>query len=313
MELSTIGLIKNSISKNSKFMALDDNQMQDLQKTTLSIADDIISVCDQFNINYKLFGGTCLGAIRHNGFIPWDDDIDIAMARKDYNKFIEEFSKKYGDKYFIHNFRSESTLATPCTQIRLKDTIVRTFDDMNPKECGAFVDINIIDNTYDNKIMRKIHGTLCMGFGLIVSCSKYWTRRKFTLSLVEDDKEATKVFKTKIVLGFFFAFLTCRRWNIIYDKICGMCHNENSKYVVIPTGVKHFWGEMHYREDFYENEKHEFEGRNWNVPKSYDKYLKSRYGDYMKIPKEGEREKHVVLSFNLHPTKEELEKFEKGE
>lgn len=113
------------------------------------------------------------------------------------------------------------------------------------------------------------------------------------------DKEALKIFKTKILIGKCCSFLSLRMWNLIYYKWNGICKNNKSKYVTVPTGRKKFFGEMYERKEFCEFARHDFEGRNWKIPKEYHKYLTHMYGDYMKIPDEAHREQHVVLEYKI--------------
>lgn len=298
MKLATTEIFKHL--KPNDAIELNNEQTKELQKVILSIADDVVEICEENNINYHLTGGTCLGAIRHKGFIPWDDDIDIDVARRDYNKLVEKIKEKYSNKYYIHNPQNKEGYSIPHTQVRLKNTIVRGINDDKSEQCGAYIDIAIMENTYNNKILRKIHGTISMILGFVVSCRKFAKESQFLLDLAKNNEEATKVFKTKIRLGKFFSFFTLRRWTIIYNSWNKICKKNNSEYVVVPTGRKHFFGEIYKREDFFETTTAEFEKRNWKIPKNYDKYLKYMYGDYMKLPKEEDREKHILKEFKLN-------------
>lgn len=301
MKLATTDIFKSISSKaSSKLIILDDIQLKQLQSTILSIADDVIGICEENNINYHLTGGTALGTVRHKGFIPWDDDIDIDIARKDYQKLITLLKEKYKDKYYIHNPKNKEGYSIPATQIRLVDTVVRGCNDANSKQCGAYIDIAIMENTFDNLVLRNIHGIISLALGLIVSCRKFAKESKFYLSLAEDNEEATKIFKTKIRIGRFFSFFTLRRWTLIYDWWNRICKNENTKYVTVPTGRKHFFGELYERNDFYLSTRGKFEGRNWKIPKEYDKYLTKMYGNYMKIPDKEHRERHVLVELKLN-------------
>lgn len=300
MKLATTDIFKNlSSNPSSKLIIMDDEQLKKLQNTILSIADDVIAICEENDINYHLTGGTALGAVRHKGFIPWDDDIDIDVARKDYDKLINLINEKYKDKYYIHNPRNKEGYSIPATQIRLANTIVRGCSDADSEQCGAYIDIAIMENTFDNSILRKIHGTISMALGLIVSCRKFAKEGKFLLNLVEENDEDTKIFKTKIRIGKLFSFFTLRRWTLIYDWWNRICKNENTKYVTVPTGRKHFFGELYERKDFYEYTRCEFEGREWKIPKEYDKYLTKMYGNYMEIPDKEHRERHVLVELKL--------------
>lgn len=302
MNLSTTNLFKKLTlnSKNTNLIKLNNEQLKKIQSLSLSIADDIIAICEEYNLNYHLTGGTALGAVRHNGFIPWDDDIDIDIVRKDYNKLIEILKEKYSDKYFIHNPKNTEGFSTVSTNIRLKGTIVRGCNDTTNEQCGVNVDVVVIENTFNSAILRKIHGFGSLVLGFIASCRKFTKNKDFLLDLAGEDKEARKIFKTKIIIGRLFGFLSVRKWNLIYDKWNSICKNNSSKYVAVPTGRNHFFGELYERKDFCESTKHVFEGRNWNIPKEYDKYLTHMYGDYMKIPDEQHRESHVLVEFKIN-------------
>ena len=299
MKLTTTDIFKRLGNNNPNLIILNDKQIKKLQKTILTIADDVIGICEEEKINYHLTGGTCLGAVRHQGFIPWDDDIDIDVAREDIDKLLNKIEEKYNDKYYIHNPYNKDGYSIPNTQIRLKNTLVRGCNDVDSKQAGAYIDISVMENTFDNKVLRKIHGVVSLALGLIVSCRKFNKNKKYLLKLAKGDTEATKVFKNKILIGKILSFLTLRRWTIIYDNWNKICKNTKTKYVTVPTGRKHFFGELYERNDFYETTKKDFEGRKWNVPKKYDKYLKTMYGDYNKLPDEEEKERHTLIEFKL--------------
>ena len=84
-----------------------DNTLKRLQNTELEILDEIMRICDANDIHYVMMGGTCLGAIRHKGIIPWDDDIDVGMYREDYNRFKKISKKELNSKYFFQDFDTE--------------------------------------------------------------------------------------------------------------------------------------------------------------------------------------------------------------
>ena len=162
----------------------------------------------------------------------------------------------------------------------------------------SYIDIAIIENTYDNAFKRKIHGYGSLFLGLAVSCRRFFRDREYLLSLT-DDAETLKVFKTKIFLGRLCSFMSLKKWTKMYTKWNGKCKDTTTKLVTVPTGRNHFFKEMYERTDFCESTFMDFEGNNWRIPKSYDKYLTIMYGDYMKIPSVENREKHVLLDFDL--------------
>lgn len=298
MKFETTSIFKNLKSQSESLIELDDEMLCRLKKCILEIAKDVIEVCEENKVSYHLTGGSALGAVRHHGFIPWDDDMDLDMERKDVKKFLKAFKKKYGSKYWIHNEHSHENFCIPFIQIRKKGTVNRGVLDAFRDECGVYIDIAIIENTYDNPIRRKIHGIGSLFFGFAVSCRRFCRDREYLLNLT-DDPETIKIFKTKIFLGRLFSFLPLRKWTQLYSKWNAKCKDTSTKYVTVPTGRNHFFREMYERKDFCESAFMEFEGNLWRIPKEYDKYLSHMYGDYMKIPKETAREKHVLLEFDL--------------
>ena len=268
-----------------------------MQVVSFDMLKDIVAICEENHFVYHLTGGSALGAIRHKGFIPWDDDLDIDMARKDIQKFLQIIEKEYGDKYWIHTPYSSEKFCMPCYQLRRKDTIFQTCYDVSEEQCGIAVDIPIMENIPDNVFFRKIHGLGSLMFGLIVSCRRFYKNRKFMLEMSAGLSETQKVFKTKIAIGFFFSFLPLNTWTRLLDKWNGLCKNQNTKMVSVPTGRKHYFGEIYQRNEFYETTEAVFEGIKVKVPKEYDKYLRHMYGDYMEIPPKEKREQHVVLKY----------------
>ena len=110
------------------------------------------------------------------------------------------------------------------------------------------------------------------------------------------DKKNRFVFKTKIAIGFCVSFLSVGTWTKITNRCNGMCKNSTTGYVTIPSGRKHFFGEIQPRADFLESVELSFEGIPVSVCKSYDRYLTTLYGDYMTPPPADNKESHVFLA-----------------
>lgn len=293
MGLSTVDAFKHIHVDGC--VTLDDAQLKKLQKVLFGILLDIISVCQKHNIRYYLSGGTALGAVRHQGFIPWDDDVDLNMPRQDYLRFAKIFAEEMGEKYWVHTPDFTENYNLLLGRVRKKGTSVKTKEDFSCDECGAFVDIFIIENTYDNPVARGIHGFFCLASGLLQSCRKFYEDRQELLKLVSDKKNRF-VFKTKIAIGFCVSFLSVGTWTKITNRCNGMCKNSTTGYVTIPSGRKHFFGEVQPRADFLESVEMPFESTQASVCKCYDRYLTALYGDYMTPPPADYKESHVFLA-----------------
>ncbi len=289
--LSTVSAFKNI--KSGDCIELTEEQLIQLQQTLYSILKDIVDFCDEHKINYGLGGGSALGAVRHHGIIPWDDDIDINMPRRDYNKFTKLFPREMGDKYWVHTPEKTDNLALLFSRVRLKGTSVKTREDYHTDECGAFIDIFIIENTFNNSVLRGIHGFGSLALGLLLSCRKFYRDRKENLKLAKENKSVRTTFRIKIAIGFCLSFLSINFWTRLANNWNALCHNNRSKYVTVPCGRKHFWGEMYLRNELCITVKMDFGDMKVRVPRAYDKYLTRLYGDYRKLPEETEQEKHL--------------------
>ena len=298
MNLSTFQLFKtNSLVQNG--IELSDEQIQELHKVLLIIAKDIFDFCEEQGLSIYLGGGSALGAIRHHGFIPWDDDMDLNMPRDDYNKFIKLFPKRYGDKYWLHTPEYSHNYGSLMAKVLLKKTVIRKMEDVASNECGAFIDIFVIENTYRDKLKRMVHGYGCIIFSALVSCRRIYRDSKYILPLLEDNQEVQKVVKYKSFLGWCISWISMDTWVHIANKWNSRCRDNQSEYVSIPTGRRRFFGELHTRQNFLKKNAVPFEEYVWWITADYHQYLEGLYGDYMSMPPEDKREKHVLLEFNL--------------
>lgn len=303
MGLSTVSAFKNLDVDKSKYVVMTDEQLKEYQRFILGIAKDCIEVCEKENICYHLTGGSALGAVRHQGFIPWDDDIDIDILGQDFDRFICCFSKQYGNKYWIHTCKTNNYGMT-LTRIRLKNSICRTREDIENDECGFYIDVFRIENAPDNSVLRSMHGVLSMGMGFLLSCRNFYKNRALMLELVKTQKSLLRTFRIKIAIGFCLQMFSVKTWAVMTQKVYGMCKNNKSKYVTVPAGRNHYFGELYLRDDFVDYERKSFEGNLWKVPKAWNLYLTHMYGDYMALPQKQDREKHIVLELKF-PEEEE--------
>ena len=298
MKLSTMLLLKNANIDYSQYIHLDGELLRRYQQALLEITDDIVDICEQEHITYQLSGGSCLGAVRHKGFIPWDDDMDINMLGDDFDRFIKSFHKKYKKKYWIHTCHTKD-YGLLVSRIRLKGSVMRIHQDANNPEAGFFVDIFRLENTPNNPILRRLHGTLCMGMGFFLSCRKYYQDRDIMRELGKNDKELMQSINFKVNIGRLLSFMSLKKWTELTQKCCSLCKNKHSTFLTIPAGRHHYFGELYPREGMENTVLADFEGRKWCIARDYDSYLKKLYGNYMWIPPEEDREKHFLLEIKF--------------
>lgn len=143
----------------NKFTGYRKMPLRELQLLQLDTMKLIHQACEKHGIDYYMIGGTLLGAIRHKGFIPWDDDIDIAMMRKDFNRFKEIFSAEFdSSKYFLQHYDSEKEFRPAMMRVCIKGTIQDLPSEAHHKNCkNTYVDIFPLDNVPDSQEERVLH------------------------------------------------------------------------------------------------------------------------------------------------------------
>ena len=279
-------------------IVLNDVGIKLYQNELLKILKDIVSFFEKHEIDYSLSGGSILGAIRHKGFIPCDDDIDINIPRKGYDKLLEIFDTELGESYYLQTPKSDPELGLLVTQIRKKGTVARRkYDWKSPeKQCGISIDLYIVENTFDNVALRFIqkYSSLMLNFG--VSAVRDFNNRNLPKEIRELEEREVNYSSIKLFFGRILRIISLKRWLLWNDKCNSWCKDEDSKFVAIPTGRKHFPKEIYRREDMSVYKKGIFEGQQLNIPIFAEDYLRIFYGeDYMNIPPRGKREKHLFL------------------
>jgi len=298
MKLATSQAFKKIKAENK--IEVNGQLLKKLQSTLLEMMRDLSIVLEKYGFYYSLCGGTALGAVRHKGFIPWDDDIDIFMHRKDLVNFYKVFEKELGDKYHLHSMDLTPELGIPMMRIHKKGTIYIVDDTLDCDECGVYIDICLLENAPNNRILRFFHGIGSLYFGFCVSCSRFYSKREiYRKQFKGADDDIRKIIEKKISWGKLLSWRKLERWTLKYSKWNGMCKNNNSKYVVCPTGTKHYFGEIFPRKIYMNTVIVDFETEKFRLISNYDWALKRLYGDYMTIPPKEKRETHFVLDIKI--------------
>lgn len=276
----------NSIDIHS----LTDSESSLLKKLIADILFDIHDICEKNNIEYILAYGTLLGAIRHNGFIPWDDDIDIHIFRKDLNKFFKLFNEKYSDKYKIVELKRHPI---NIYKIELKGTKLYDLEnDTDELMTGLFVDIFPIDYASSNKIVSKLQKLIMLAVSRISSLRENFLFPSRTLKNCKN-KEIKRYYTFRRIIGFFCLLFPKEFCNKIFKLFC-INHKKNKN---ICFGL--------YRTELPESIitdriLHDFEGKLVYVPKDYKLYLTRLFGnDYLQLPPIEQRETHCCVNVDF--------------
>lgn len=268
--------------------------MNKLQEHQLNIAIKVDEICKKHNIKYSLDGGTLLGAIRHKGFIPWDDDFDILMSRDDYNKFIKIAQKELGNKFFLQTLGTEKHYGLPFSKIRENNTLMLENMAKNVSiNNGIYIDLFVYDNITDNTFMQKY------------LVKKYIFLRMILLLKEKYDIDTNTTAKKIVLFGLNIIKCLFSRKYIIktFNKI------EN-KYKNIETKNVAFYGDVYFdklifpKEYFDEYEYLTFENTKLCCVKKWDEFLTKTFGDYMTPPPEDTREnRHDILKLEFNDEK----------
>lgn len=251
---------------------MNKDTLQELHKVEVEILDEFVRICDKYNLKYFLVGGTLLGAVRHKGFIPWDDDLDVGLQRKDYEKFTEVIEKELNPKYMVDNKYTNHKYYLNFTKIRKKKTLfIQDIQENYDGPKGIWIDVFPFDEAKNNKtILTPIQG----------ACNDIIFRMvEYKTGIVPGKLKTVKRLIGKMIL------VKNRTLLDLLDKILSIQNkNDNNKFIVSLVSSYGYKKEMFYKDEFFPLKQLEFEGKKYNVPSNYKQVLKSMYGDYMKLP-----------------------------
>ena len=263
---------------------LEGELLKSVQQTELSILKDVAAFCDKNNIRYCITSGTLLGAVRHGGFIPWDDDIDISMPRADYEKFLT-YANDFIDGYEIVCTKLNNQYPIAIAKVRKCGTVMKEPSmahlDINH---GVWIDVFPLDKVDDvNSLSKRAHR-----FNLLTTAINY------KLKISTPQKTVTKLFCLTIGL------LSVKKLDKIRTKIMTSDEGSNAKkYTSFASnlGPKRL---LFDDEVYFPPKKIEFEDGTFYAPAQPEKWLESAYGDYMTLPPEEERvNRHKVVEIKI--------------
>lgn len=256
-------------------------ELKEVQMKELEILKEFSKICDENGLKYYLAGGTLLGAVRHQGFIPWDDDIDVIMPRPDYDSFIKIIYEKGSDKFALIDDYHESEKAMPFAKFVYLESGVSVKHWKEKQD--LWIDIFPMDGMPSDEAELKKH-------------VKKIAHLKYCLWQAQCGQHVIKNPVKRILKRVLFWYWI-KKGPLYFSREITKCalkyDYETSEYVGCSTG-KYGIKERIAKKDFEEREKIKFEDDYFYVSKGYDMYLTNLYGDYMKEPEEGNRHTHLL-------------------
>lgn len=261
-----------------------------LHKVDLEIVKEVIRICDENNFKYYMLGGTMLGAIRHGGFIPWDDDIDLGMFREDYERFLAIADNNLPDNLKVVNYKTDPNYQYYIT--RILDTRTKVIEERignDNKYTNASIDIFPIDGTPNNTVLRKIYFFRVLFHRALMSlCYKDSIDRK------RPRRKAERILLWIMEKIPIDKLTTSYEQKEKIDKLLKSQSVKGSKYIGNIMGA-YRTKEIVPAEYYGEGKMYKFENIELRGLDMYDEYLTYTYGDYMKLPPEDKRKTHFRI------------------
>lgn len=274
----------DSRKEYSYFYPGTDISIKDVQNVELEILDELDRICKLKDIPYQLAWGTLLGAVRHKGFIPWDDDIDVCMKRCDYERFLKEADSELSDKFFLQTCFTDPDSIVQFAKIRKNGTIFEdNVDNLPTSHTGIWIDIFPLDNVKPGTLIdwfQRFQIAVCYG----ITTSSVKNRVRYC-------KSKFKKF-LRVLFAGLLKIIPKKEFDKKIQAVLKKYSNYETGYLAHITNG--FERGMQYKyvapsNEYYDMTELEFCGKMYPVPKNYDVVLKRCYGDYMKLPPENKR------------------------
>ena len=203
---NTRQMFKTGCDQSRGLVEMTDERLEQMKRVLLGMLRDITAALDARKIRFALAGGSALGAVRHGGFIPWDDDIDLIIPRSDYDRLLDEFDVILGDGYLLCTPERTPDHGMLNAQIKKKGTVYQSFNELSkaPESCGVCVDIFIIENVSNNGLLRRLHGVLALAAGYLSTCRKTYHALPSLERFLTPGSESARAFRKKARISGWF-------------------------------------------------------------------------------------------------------------
>ncbi len=266
--------------------------LEKLHSCQLLLANEVKRICQKHNIKYFMIAGTLLGAVRHKGFIPWDDDMDFAIMRSEYSRFLEACKTDLGEDFVLQEMFIDKYYGLPMAKLLLKGTtLVERSASKNKAFKGIYIDIFPYDNIPNDLGLQKKHNK-----------KLYFLKRIFLAKQNYNIAEKGQFVKSVVYAVLKFASLFFSRSFLrksLEKELCRYSKVDTKKVAAI-GGAYSYYKESVEKSWFEQTVELPFENTTFSAPKGYIEYLEYFYGDYMTPPPPDKREnRHGIVSLSF--------------
>lgn len=291
--------IKYACNQDSAGKLLSRDDIETLQSHLFKMYKDIEKICVKHNLNMSLAFGNVLGVVRHDGWIPWDDDLDICLPREDYDKFLKVYSSELPDNYITYSLKSEKGPIIRFGKIIDKNTVFSTSVDIYPPHVeGVFVDVFPYDSLTSNSFIHKLRKLTAFGVMFIQNSVNQKKNASIDYKRTLKSTPAGKrVYNLRQLVGNVFGFISLKKWYSLLDRI--IRNDKQSDYLYCGVSTKTGWIPMP-RKYMFPAKKFRFKnGEEAFIPRDAENYLTIVYGDWRVIPNDEDKWHHYVKDFKL--------------
>lgn len=267
-----------------------------LQKIELDIFKDFKTLCEKHGLQYFGIGGTCIGVLRHQGFIPWDDDIDIALPRDDYEKMLRLVEEEYPGKYIVMNAENDANYPLMTTRLMRKGTTFRE-ESLKDIKCtlGIFLDLYAFDNASDDPVLLKKQARTAWFWG------KLMIIRSIPFPVLPFKGAKAKLLHAATA-AVHFGMMVCRiskKWLYRKAKAASCRYNNQETSCVAYFCDTDPFANFIKKEDLYPLQELPYADTTMTFPCNMHEMLVAQYGDYMQLPPPEKRKNHYPFELDF--------------
>lgn len=262
-----------------------------IRKYSIETLKEFIRICEKHDLTYFAISGTAIGAVRHQGFIPWDDDMDVGMLREDYDRFLEAAKEEMDERYELYSAPIQKQVQGFYLQMFPKGSVFMTkWNQKWPLHPGIKLDIFPYDNVpASGRERARLYRAL-----------RFWNRlyiiKNTGVPYFEGNSLKVKLIRTACRLGYYImrAYPSVDMIVRKYEKLMYKYAGTSGYYTILDDMDPDLW--VIREEELYPLKKAAFEDVQVHIPAKNDEMLRRQYGDYMQLPPEDERRGHEIVA-----------------